>query len=42
MEYRGRFIEEELGGFTVFYCGDELFFETEKEAMDFIDEIAKG
>ena len=35
--YKGYEIEAQLGGFTVFYQGDEIFFQTEDEAKTFID-----
>jgi len=38
--YKGYEIEDFKGvGFTVFYLGDEVFFETEEEAKGFIDEV---
>ena len=39
MEYRGYTIEELFGGYTVFYHGDEIFFETLDGAKEFIDEL---
>lgn len=41
MDYRGFFIDEDmvLGGYTVQYCGDEIFFDTIDEAKSFIDEV---
>ena len=42
MIYKGYEIDSEFceDGFTVFFCGDEVFFDTEEQAMAFIDEIA--
>lgn len=42
IEYKGYYIEFNIYGqeeYTVQYCGDDLFFRTEKEAKDFIDTI---
>lgn len=37
--YKGYEIDFFADGFTVCYCGDEVYFSTKKEAMAFIDEI---
>ena len=37
--YKGYEIDEFGEGFTVFYCGDEIYFETFNEAKEFIDEL---
>lgn len=37
-EYKGYTITVHGDGFTVFYCGDEIWFPTTKEAIDFINE----
>lgn len=39
-EYKGYYIEPFFKGFTVFYQGDEVFFDTIELAKEFIDEIA--
>lgn len=42
-EYKGYYIEFNIYGqkeYSVQYCGDDVIFKTEKEAKDFIDEIA--
>ena len=39
MEYRGYTIEELFGGYTVFYHGDEIYFDTLDGAKEFIDEL---
>lgn len=41
MEYKGYYIDADMvpGGYTVEYCGDEVFFKTVDEAKTFIDEI---
>ena len=36
--YKGYEIEVFGTGFTVFFCGDEIYFNTEGEAKAFIDE----
>ena len=41
MEYRGYMIEAFLDGFTVFYCGDEVYFDTVEDAKEFIREVEK-
>lgn len=44
IEYKGYYIEIGFYGkddITVQYCGDDIFFPTEKEAREFIDEITK-
>lgn len=43
-EYKGYYIEHDFYGtdeYTVQYCGDDVMFRTEKEAMDFIDEVSE-
>lgn len=45
MEYKGYYIECNFyghGEFTVQYCGDDVFFRTEKEAKNFIDNAAEN
>ena len=42
IEYKGYYIEFNFYGrneFTVQYCGDDIYFPTEKEAEEFIDSI---
>lgn len=42
-EYKGFYIEHDLYGqseYTVQYCGDDIWFESEAEAKRFIDEVA--
>lgn len=39
MEYKNYFIENFMKGFTVFYMGDELFFDTIESAKEFIDSL---
>lgn len=42
MEYKGYYIEYNFYGkkeFTVQYCGDDFWFETEEKAKDFINRI---
>lgn len=44
MNYRGYVIEYNFYGqneYTVQYCGDDVFFNTEEEAKDFIDKIVE-
>lgn len=43
MNYKGYYIDGDLleGGVTVFYCGDEIFFDTVDEAKAFIEEITR-
>lgn len=36
--YKGYEIEPFESGYTVFFCGDEIYFDTEDEAKAFIDE----
>jgi hypothetical protein len=36
--YKGYEIEAFGSGYTVFFCGDEIYFDTEDEAKAFIDE----
>lgn len=36
--YKGYEIEAFGAGVTVFFCGDEIYFDTEEEAKAFIDE----
>lgn len=41
-EYKGFYIEFNLYGmkeYSVQYCGDDLIFQTEEEAKEFIDSI---
>ena len=43
-EYKGLYIEFNFYGsneYNVQYCGDDVWFETEAEAKNFIDEIAE-
>lgn len=43
MNYKGYYIEFNIygeGEFTVQFCGDDVWFPTEKEAREFIDEVA--
>ena len=42
--YKGYVIEDAFGmdGFTVFFEGDDVFFDTRAEAIKFIDGINKG
>ena len=43
-EYKGYYIEKSFygeGEYTVQYCGDDIWFETEEEAIKFIDEITE-
>ena len=35
-------IEQFFDGFTVFYQGDEIYFDTEQEAQEFIDSVEEG
>lgn len=38
-EYKGIMIEPFMGaGYTIFYCGEELYFDTVEDAKKFIDE----
>lgn len=37
MSYKGYDYEPFGNGFTVFFDGDEIFFDTEKEVQEFID-----
>lgn len=39
MTYREYEIEKESFGYVVHYCGDDVVFNTRKEAKEFIDEI---
>lgn len=42
MNYKGYYIEFNFYGrnkYTVQYCGDDIFFQTEDEAKAFIDSI---
>lgn len=36
--YKGETITECGNGYTVFFCGDEVYFDTKEEAKRFIDE----
>lgn len=38
MVYKGYEIEDFMTGYTVFYNGDEIYFDTIDEAKAFIDE----
>ncbi len=40
IEYKGYYIEIFGFGYTVFFQGDEIYFSTETDAKEFIDEIA--
>lgn len=40
IEYHGFYICQELGGYTVLYCGDDIFFGTVQDAKQFIDQEA--
>lgn len=40
-EYKGYEIETFGNGYTVFYQGDEIYFDTEAEAKAFIDEVSE-
>lgn len=42
MEYKGFYIEAFGAGFTVEYCGDEIYFDTVAAAEAFIDSIEEG
>lgn len=39
MKYKGKDIEILGNGYTVFYHGDEVYFDTIEGAMEFIDEV---
>lgn len=42
MEYKGFYIEFNIYGsneYTVQYCGDDVVFDTVKEAKEFIEEV---
>lgn len=42
-EYKGHYISFDLYGnneYTVQYCGDDIYFRTEKDAKEFIDSIS--
>lgn len=43
MNYKGFYIDGDMvpGGYTVQYCGDEIFFGSIDEAKAFIDEIVR-
>ena len=44
-EYKGYYIEFNIYGskeYSVQYCGDDVIFNSEKEAREFIDEISEG
>lgn len=44
-EYKGYSIEYNFygeGEYSVQYCGDDVVFNTEQEAKDFIDEVTEG
>ena len=40
-KYKGYEIDAGMipGGYTVFFCGDEIYFSTKEDAKKFIDEI---
>ena len=40
-EYKGYSIEPMMNGYTVCYCGDEVYFDTVEEAVNFINEVDK-
>lgn len=44
MTYRGEIIEYDflIGEFIVTFCGDEIIFDSVKEAKNFIDDIVIG
>ena len=45
MEYKGFYVEYDFYGrdeYTVQYCGDEIWFESKEEAIQFIDEVTKS
>lgn len=39
IEYKNYFIEKFMSGYTVYFNGDEVFFNTVEEAQEFIDNI---
>ena len=39
MKYRDFTIEESLGGYIVYYHGDEIYFRSKIEAKEFIDSL---
>ena len=41
-EYKNYTIEKFMHGFIVFFCGDEVFFETIDQAQRFIDEMTES
>ena len=44
-EYKGYYIEKDFygeGEFSVQFCGDDIIFQTEEEAIKFIDEVTEG
>ena len=41
MNYKGFYIEIFGNGFTVFFQGDEIYFDTVEEAKTFIDEMGE-
>ena len=44
MEYKGFYIEFNIYGsneYTVQYCGDDILFDSEQEAKEFIEEVTK-
>ena len=44
MEYKGLVIEFNIygaGEYTVQYCGDDILFDSEQEAKEFIEEVTK-
>lgn len=40
-EYKGFYIEPFRNGYTVFYQGDEVYFDSVDEAKQFIDEVTE-
>lgn len=44
MEYKGFYIEFNIYGsneYTVQYCGDDILFDSEQKAKEFIEEVTK-
>ena len=44
MEYKGYYIEFNIYGsneYTVQYCGDDILFDSEQKAKEFIEEVTK-
>lgn len=40
-QYKGYEIETFGSGYTVYYMGDEIFFDTLEESMRFIDDVTE-